>query len=218
MPDIPTGAVVSAAQAVSRFKPWAAIKRHDRLVRQEYEDLLTFARDGLQEEARALDAARNELAASGMLRSGAFRARLMRVREDWAKKWRDFKRTSDRRIEEMQEAEGLTVRAWRKLSRRPWPVNAGAVELGGLVRPRAPESAVPRYASFSMSDRTPVVDQDPFREGTPRSTRSAATCFHVPPRARSSNASATAGACSFRTSLPRIARCFLAFQPTTSYS
>src|SRR6266545_7124927 len=130
MPDIPTGAVVSAAaKAVSSKKPWTMVKRHDRLLRHEYEDLMTFARDELQTEARALEDVKNDLAARGILQSGAFGAGLLRVREESARRWRDHKLASDRRIEELNEAEGFTVRAWRKLRRKPWPENPKADEL-----------------------------------------------------------------------------------------
>ena len=134
MPDIPTGALVGAAKAVSRFKPWAIAKRHDRLVRQEYEDLLTFARDGLDDEARALDEVRSALAARGMLYSGQLGADLRRVRDDFARRWRDFKRASDRRVAEMREVEGLAVKAWRATFRRPWPADPNAAESWGLVQ------------------------------------------------------------------------------------
>ncbi len=134
MPDIPTGAVVSAAaKAVSSKKPWTMVKRHDRLLRHEYEDLMTFARDELQTEARALEDVKNDLAARGILQSGAFGAGLLRVREESARRWRDHKLASDRRIEELNEAEGFTVRAWRKLRRKPWPENPKADELRGVT-------------------------------------------------------------------------------------
>src|SRR5690349_3798910 len=129
MPDIPTSAVVSAATAISRFKPWAISKRHDRLVRHEYEDLLTFARDGLHEEAGCLAEIRGALAARGMRQSGELGADLRRVRDDFARIWRDYKRASDRRVEEMQEAEGFGVKVWRAMTRRPWPVDPNAAEL-----------------------------------------------------------------------------------------
>src|SRR5438105_1602853 len=134
MPDIPTGAIASAARAVSRFKPWATVRKHNRLIRQEYEDLLTFARDELQSEARALDEVQNRLPARGMLRSGEFGVALTRTRDESARRWRDFKRTSDRKIEEMKEIESITVRAWRVIKRRPWPVNPNAGELRDLTR------------------------------------------------------------------------------------
>jgi hypothetical protein len=135
MPDIPTAAIASAAKAASHFKPWATVRRHDRLIRQEHEDLLTFARDQLQVEAQALEEARKDLAARGALQSGEFGAALTRVRDESAKRWRDFKRTSDRKIEEMKENEGVTVRVWRVIRRKPWPVNPNASELRELARP-----------------------------------------------------------------------------------
>jgi hypothetical protein len=42
-------------------------REHDRLIRHEHEDLLTFARDALQEEATALIAVTNELNARNLL-------------------------------------------------------------------------------------------------------------------------------------------------------
>jgi hypothetical protein len=114
-------------------KPWATVKRHDRLVRHEYEDLLTFAKDERQVEARGLEAVKSDLAARGMLHSGAYGAGLLGVRNESAKKWRDYKRTSDRKIEEMREAEGITARAWRAARGKPWPQNPDAAELNGLT-------------------------------------------------------------------------------------
>lgn len=96
--------------------------------------MLTFARDRLQEEDRALGEARNALAARGMLHSGQLGVDLRRVREDFARRWRDFTRASERRVAEMREAEGLGVKAWRLTFRRPWPVDPNAAELQALVR------------------------------------------------------------------------------------
>jgi hypothetical protein len=54
VPDIPTGAAVSAVKAASKIQPWVTVRRHNRLIREEYEDLNLFARDNLQSEARRL--------------------------------------------------------------------------------------------------------------------------------------------------------------------
>jgi hypothetical protein len=134
MPDIPTSAAVSAVKAASKIRPWATVKRHDRLLRHEYEDLMIFAKDELQVEARATADLKNDLASRGILDSGAYSGGLIRAHNESAKKWRDYKRTSDRRIEEMREAEGVAVRAWRAASRKPWPVNPDAAKLLELTR------------------------------------------------------------------------------------
>jgi len=135
VPDIPTSAALGAAKAAARFRPpWTAIGRHNRLVREAYEDLLTFARDESQVEADALQAVRNELAARGMLRSGQLGVELRRARDEQARKWRDFKRERERRIEEIREEEGFLVKSWRKFRHNPWPENEDTNELSGLTR------------------------------------------------------------------------------------
>lgn len=48
-------AVVAAVAALGAFRPWLNVRRHNRVALQEYEDLVTWARDDLQEEARLLD-------------------------------------------------------------------------------------------------------------------------------------------------------------------
>jgi len=133
VPDVPTSAIVSAAKAASKIRPWITVKRHDRLVSQEHEDLITWARDDLREEAEALQRLRNELAARGMLQSGELGSGLQRTRDTFARRWRDRKRASDRRLAELREAEGATVRMWRKLRRRPWPTDPNAEELAAIT-------------------------------------------------------------------------------------
>jgi hypothetical protein len=61
VPDIPSAAVAKAVESISRVRPWRAIRRHDRLAGEEYEDLITWAKDDLQKEGRALDGVKNEL-------------------------------------------------------------------------------------------------------------------------------------------------------------
>lgn len=46
---------MKVASAAAKFRPWAAVRRHDRLVREEFEDLITWARDDLQKETKALE-------------------------------------------------------------------------------------------------------------------------------------------------------------------
>ncbi len=72
MPEPTSGMVAAAARAamsVTRFRPWATARRHDRLVRNEYEDLNTWAADDLQREAQDLDGLRAQLAARGRCRA-----------------------------------------------------------------------------------------------------------------------------------------------------
>jgi hypothetical protein len=123
VPDIPTGAAVSAVKAASKIKPWQTVRRHNRFVREEYEDLNLFANDNLQSEARALDGVKSDLAARGMLNSGAYGATLREVRDRHARQWTDRKREAERKFEELRENEGVTVRAWRKIKKSPWPEN-----------------------------------------------------------------------------------------------
>lgn len=134
MPDIPTGAAVSAVKAASKIKPWETVRRHNRLVRQEFEDLTLFADDNLQSEARALEGVKNDLAARGMLRSGALGARLLEVRNTHARQWTDRKRRAERTFEELREHEGVTVRAWRRIRKSPWPENPDAERLRVITR------------------------------------------------------------------------------------
>jgi hypothetical protein len=110
------------------------VRRHNRLVREEYEDLRTWVHDDRQKEADALEEVRRELAARGMLQSGELAHRLLEVRNEFARRWRDRKRAFDRRIAELREGEGLTVKIWRKLSRSPWPEDPESAELHQLTQ------------------------------------------------------------------------------------
>jgi hypothetical protein len=134
VPDIPTGAAVSAVKAASKIRPWETVRRHNRLVRHEYEDLNLFANDNLQSEARELDDVRNDLAARGMVNSGAYGAALREVRDRHARQWTDRKREAERKFEELHEHEGVTVRAWRKIRKSPWPEDPAAENLRVITR------------------------------------------------------------------------------------
>ena len=123
---------MGAANAISRWKPWAQCAGY-RLVRHEYEDLMTFSQDELQVEADALERVRNDLAPRGMLRSGQLGVDLRRVRDESARRWRDTKRENDRRIEEIRETEGFSVKPVRKLRCRPWPENSDADQLAAMT-------------------------------------------------------------------------------------
>lgn len=134
MPDIPTSAAVSAVKAASKIKPWQTVRRHNRLVRQEYEDLNLFAQDNLQSEARALEGVKNDLASRGLLYSGAYGVALREVRETHARRWADRQREAQRKFEEFREHEGITVRTWRKLKKSPWPENPEGENLRVVTR------------------------------------------------------------------------------------
>ncbi len=132
MPDIATTAVASAARAAaaaSRVRPWLTVKRHNRLIAEEYEDLITWARDDLQEEARQLDRVRVETQERGLRHSGIDGREQLRVREEFSRRWRDRKRAAHRKFAALREAEGGTVKAWRRLRKKPWPENPWADEL-----------------------------------------------------------------------------------------
>ena len=105
----------------------------NRLVREEYEDLITWARDDVQEEAVALERVSNELAARGILRSGEYGFQLRRVRDEFARRWRDRCRGSVRNIAELRESEGPAARAWRRLRTELWPLNPYDEELHRLT-------------------------------------------------------------------------------------
>jgi hypothetical protein len=140
MPDIPTSAAVSVVKAASKIKPWETVRRHNRLVRQEYEDLTLFADDNLQGEARALEGVKSDLAGRGMLHSGAYGAGLREVRERHARQWTDRKRESERKFEELREHEGITVRLWRRVKKLPWPENPDAERVHVSTRAWADET------------------------------------------------------------------------------
>ena len=134
MPD-PISTASSAAKAVlavSRLQPWRMVRRHDRLVLEEYEDLITWARDDLQQEAQQLTQVRERLAARGMLHSGGFGLELGQVRDEFSRRWRDRKRAADRKFAELREAEGAAVSLWRKVARKPWSTDPNAEELSML--------------------------------------------------------------------------------------
>jgi hypothetical protein len=134
MPDIPTGAAVSAVKAASKIKPWETVRRHNRLVRQEYEDLTLFADDNLRSETRALEGVESDLAGRGMLHSGAYGAGLREVRERHARQWADRRREAERKFEELREQEGITIRLWRRVKDSPWPENPEAERVRVITR------------------------------------------------------------------------------------
>jgi len=79
----PTSIVTTAAKtisAISKFQPWKTVRRHDRLISEEYEDLVTWARDDLQKEATALDAVREDMNNRNLLYSGFYGKEQLRVR------------------------------------------------------------------------------------------------------------------------------------------
>jgi hypothetical protein len=125
-------AATKAAEAASKVRPWVTARRNDRLANDEYEDLITWARDDLRNEADALEGVRNDLAARGMLRTGELGYQLNRVRDEFARRWRDRKRQTDRKLRDVRDAEGVAVRLWRWLRRKPWPENPWDEELGQI--------------------------------------------------------------------------------------
>jgi hypothetical protein len=134
MPDIPTGAAMSAVKAASKIKPWQTVQRHNRLIRQEYEDLTLFADDNLRSETRALEGVKNDLAARGMLQSGELSFGLLEVRDRHARRRMDRKREADRKFEELREHEGITVRVWRRIKNSAWPQNPEAANVLNITR------------------------------------------------------------------------------------
>jgi hypothetical protein len=121
-----------AVGAVARVQPWKTAKRHDRLILEQYEDLITWARDDVKKEARDLQGVGDRLAPRGMLSSGQFGFELTEVREEYARRWRDRKREVERAIKTIQEQEGASVRIWRALC-RPFPVNPWQEEQSALA-------------------------------------------------------------------------------------
>jgi hypothetical protein len=122
-------AAAKAAEAASKIRPWVAVRRNDLLASDEYEDLITWARDELRREAHTLEWVRNDLAARGILRSGEFGYQLNRVRDEFAHRWRDRKRHADRQLRDLRTAEGITARLWRRFRGSPWLENPWAQEL-----------------------------------------------------------------------------------------
>lgn len=114
----------AAARIAIRFKPWKVVGKHDRLARAEYEDLTSWAEDDRRKEADLLKSTAERLAGKAMLSSGQYGLELEQVRDEYARRWRDRKRTSDRLIEELRAEEGLAEKAWRW--RRPFPINPDA--------------------------------------------------------------------------------------------
>ena len=110
------------------------MRRHNRLIREEYEDLDVFAHDNLTSEGRELEVVKNELVARGMLHSGEYGRRLLDARNNHARQWADRKRLADRKFAELREDEGFTVRVWRSLTNSPWPDNPNADNLRTLTQ------------------------------------------------------------------------------------
>lgn len=70
---------------------------------------------------------------TNLLYGGHYRRELMKVRDGFAHRWRDRKRAADRKLAPLREEEGLTVRLWRKVARKPWPANPDAEELRSIT-------------------------------------------------------------------------------------
>jgi hypothetical protein len=72
---------------------------------------------------------KEEMSERNLLYSGLYGQRLREVRDEYARRWRDRKRAGDRRIAELQEAEGGSVKLWRKVKGLPWPDSPDVEEL-----------------------------------------------------------------------------------------
>lgn len=81
-PMEPVGGATAATKAtLSAVRVGDTTKRNNRLALRVYEDLIRWARDVLQEEARELDAKREELNKRNLLYSGLANAEDGRIRE-----------------------------------------------------------------------------------------------------------------------------------------
>jgi hypothetical protein len=97
---------------------------------------------------------KEELNSRNLLYSGQHGAQLRRTRDEFARRWRDRKRASDRRLAELQEAEGISVKAfcsssraqvmrssyssrtrrsWRRTVFHGWNLDAAAATFAALV-------------------------------------------------------------------------------------
>lgn len=129
----PLGAGSAATKAtLSAVRVGDTTKRNNRLALRVYEDLIRWARDVLQEEARELDANREELNKRNLLYSGHANAADGQIRDRFAQRWRDRKSEADRRIEDLHDSENVLHRTWRDLVGRPWPENPHREEIERL--------------------------------------------------------------------------------------
>lgn len=124
----PAGVGTAAKGTLAAFRIGDTTKRNNRLALRQYEDLVRWARDVLQEEARELDAKREELNKRNLFYSGYANSEETRIRDAVAQRWRDRKSEADRKIEDLHDSENVLHRAWRKL-KRPWPENPYEEEL-----------------------------------------------------------------------------------------
>jgi len=97
------------------------VDRNNARVLDEYEDLARWARDELQAEAEQLETTRELLAARGMLDSGQTGFEDRRIRDEFARRWRDRHSLSKRTIRDTKLSEGAVEWLWRKARARPWP-------------------------------------------------------------------------------------------------
>jgi hypothetical protein len=128
------GATAAAKGTLHAVRIGDTTKRNNRLALREYEDLIRWARDVLQEEARELDAKREELNKRNLLYSGLANAEDSRIRDAFAQRWRDRKSAADRALEDLRDSENVLHRRWRNIVRRPWPENPHEEELRRISR------------------------------------------------------------------------------------
>lgn len=131
MPELGTvsGGIRAAAGLLPALRLGHVTKRNNRLVLREYEDLIRWVRDDSEAEARALAAVEREMHQRGIRGSGIHGQEEGRVRDEFARRWRDRKSAAERRLEDIRDSENVLHAAWRRVVRRPWPTNPDEEEL-----------------------------------------------------------------------------------------
>lgn len=128
------------------------VRHHDRQARDIDDDLGQWVSDECVALERELKANKNTKAAGNQLYSGSFLVSIAHIKEKYLHHYRDEERRSRRKLAELQDAEGLRHRVWRKITRR-----------GTLPTLTAPDQAQPildgwRAEVKAHGAHTPVSD------------------------------------------------------------
>jgi hypothetical protein len=118
------------------------VRRHNRRVLREYEDLVRWARDDVDREKDAIadlpDLDRQQWRQSLEDPLAEERRRrpevLRRISREHAQRWRDRSSQSTRLLEDLADSENVIHRGWRRVARKQWPTNPHAEELAELTR------------------------------------------------------------------------------------
>ena len=116
--------IVAACGAVAwLFRIGYVVRSHNRTASRIYEDLHDWYLDERRKQAAALEAVEHEARARGLHGGGLARQGERSVRDAYEETWRKRKREAKRSLEDLEDAEHILHRCWRRVGRTPWPEN-----------------------------------------------------------------------------------------------